>query len=145
MFVSEILKRKGGDVVTTSPETPVRDVAKLFRTNRIGLAVVCDEAGEMVGVISERDIIYGIAEEGGKAADHKVEEMMDREIITCKSDDMIQKAMSVMLARRLRHLPVLDEGVLKGLISIGDVLKYRLEETMLDEKAMRDYISGRLY
>ncbi len=145
MFVRDILKLKGGDVVKTGPQEPVVALARALTERRIGAVVVCDESDRMVGIISERDLMRGVAEHDGKVSDLAVAALMTRDVITCAPDDTLPKIMSVMTAKRVRHLPVLDDGRLAGLISIGDVMKYRLEETLLDDEAMRDYISGRLY
>lgn len=145
MFVRDILKLKGDDVVRTSADRPVVELARALTDRHIGAILVCDESGRMVGIISERDVMRGVAEHDGKVSDLTVSALMTHDVITCAPDDTLPKIMSVMTAKRVRHLPVLDDGRLAGLISIGDVMKYRLEETLLDDEAMRDYISGRLY
>lgn len=145
MFVRDILKLKGGDVVKTSPQEPLVALARALTERHIGAVVVCDKSDRMVGIISERDVMRGVAEHDGKVTGLKVSALMTRDVITCAPDDTLPKIMSVMTAQRIRHLPVIDDGRLVGLISIGDVMKFRLEETLLDDEAMRDYIGGRLY
>jgi len=145
MFVKEVLKQKGDAVAKTSPETPAVELARMLSEKRIGFLLVCDEKGDIVGAVSERDIVGGVADNGGDLNGVTAADLMTREVVTCSPNDTLQKIMTVMTAQRMRHLPVVKDGELVGLISIGDVMKYRLEETLLDEKTMRDYIAGRLY
>ena len=94
----------------------------------------------MIGVVSERDIIRGIALNGASALDMEVRDLMTSEVVTCKPTDTISEVMRVMTTRRFRHLPVMEDGALKGMISIGDVVKYRLEETEMEARVLRDYV-----
>ena len=140
MYVSEILKTKGSDVTTTGPAETVAATARLLNVKRIGALLVRDAKDNVIGVISERDIIHGIAVHGERALDMQVRELMTSEVISCKPADTISAVMKTMTVRRFRHLPVIDEGELKGIISIGDVVKYRLEETELEARVLRDYV-----
>ncbi len=140
MYVSEILKTKGADVTTTGPAETVAATARLLNVKRIGALLVRDAKDNVIGVISERDIIHGIAVHGERALDMQVRELMTSEVISCKPADTISAVMKTMTLRRFRHLPVIDEGELKGIISIGDVVKYRLEETELEARVLRDYV-----
>jgi len=145
MFVENILKQKGHAVLTTVPDRPAADIAREMMEKNIGILLVTDDAGAISGIISERDLVRGAAQNDGDISGLKVSDLMTPNVITCTPADSLQKITSVMTSKRVRHLPVLDGKTLRGLISIGDVLKYRLEETLLDEEAMRDYIAGRLY
>jgi CBS domain-containing protein len=140
MHVSDILKEKGTDVVTTGANETVADTAKLLNLKRIGAVVVCDAPGKVIGVISERDIIRSIAVEGNRALDKRVRDLMTSDVISCKPTDSIAEIMKVMTLNRFRHMPVMEEDALKGMISIGDVVKIRLEEIEMEAQSLRDYV-----
>ncbi len=140
MYVADILKDKCYDVVSTGPDETVGATARLLNVKRIGALVVRDNQGEVVGMISERDIIRGIAVQGVRVLDMQVRDLMTGEVITCKPTDTISEAMKVMTLRRFRHLPVVEDGELKGMVSIGDVVKHRLEETEMEARVLRDYV-----
>ena len=139
MLVSQILENKGSAVVTTGPDETVGALTRLFRSKRIGAAVVVDGWGKVAGIISERDIVYGIAVDGAGALEMRVDEFMTTPVLTCKPGDDIKHLMSVMTHRRVRHLTVMENGKLCGIVSIGDVVKPRLEETELEVNVLRDY------
>ncbi len=140
MHVADILKVKGTDVVTIVPDRTVAATARLLNVKGIGAVLVCDPNGKVVGVISERDIIRGIAVNGERALDMQVRDLMTREVIACKPTDTIAEVMKMMTMRRFRHMPVIEDGELKGIISIGDVVKNRIEETEMETRVLRDYV-----
>ncbi len=140
MHVADIIKVKGSNVVTTGADETVAATARLLNVKRIGAIVVCDANGKVIGMISERDIIGGIAIDGQRALDMRVRDLMTSKVISCKPTDTIAEVMKVMTQRRFRHLPVIEDGELRGIISIGDVVKNRLEETELEARALRDYV-----
>ena len=140
MHVSDILKSKGSDVVTTGPDKTVAATARLLNVKRIGAVVVCDAAGAVVGIISERDIIHAVAVNGERALEMPVREVMTREVTSCTADDTIATIMKTMTERRFRHMPVIEDGALKGMVSIGDVVKHRLDETEMEARVLRDYV-----
>ena len=140
MHVANILKVKGTDVVTIGPDETVAATARLLNAKRIGAILVCDANGKVVGVISERDIIRGIAVNGERALEMQVRDLMTSEVIACKPTDTIAEVMKMMTVRRFRHMPVIEDGELKGMISIGDVVKNRIEETEMEARALRDYV-----
>ena len=140
MHISDILNTKGTEVIATGPAETVAATARLLNYQRIGAVLVRDAKDNVIGVISERDIIRGIAVNGARALDMEVRELMTREVISCKPTDTISEVMRVMTTRRFRHLPVMEDGALKGMISIGDVVKYRLDETELETRVLRDYV-----
>lgn len=140
MFVAEILKVKGSDVVSTGPGETVAALARLLNLKRIGAVVVRDAEGNVIGMLSERDIIRGIAVQGERALEMEVRDLMTHEVVTCKTTDTVSEVMKVMTERRFRHLPVVDDGKLLGLISIGDVVKNRLDETEIEARVLRDYV-----
>ena len=140
MHVSNILKVKGSDVITTGPDESISAIVRMLNDKRIGAVIVRDGAGAVVGIISERDIIRGIAVSGGQALDMAVRDFMTAEITGCTSDDTVAKVMKIMTVGRFRHVPVIDDGALKGIISIGDVVKHRLDETEMEARVLRERI-----
>ena len=140
MHVANILKVKGTDVVTIGPDETVAATVQLLNVKRIGAILVCDANGKVVGVISERDIIRGIAVNSERALEMPVRDLMTSEVIACKPTDTIAEVMKMMTVRRFRHMPVIEDGELKGMISIGDVVKNRIEETEMEARALRDYV-----
>lgn len=144
MHVAAVLKRKGSNVVTIHPERTISDVAHLLTANRIGAVVVAEQDRHVLGIISERDIIHGIARHGHGVLDMPVTELMTREVLTCDPRDTMARIMAVMTDRRVRHLPVCEDGRLIGMISIGDVVKQRLNEAEVEVESLRDYVGGKV-
>ena len=142
MLIRQILAAKGSDVVTTHAEATVADVVKLLGEKGIGAVVVTDHDGGLSGIISERDITRGLAEHGAELLDMKVGNIMTRDVVTCTPDDGIEKLMSEMTERRFRHLPVVADQRMIGIISIGDVVKHRLHELEEETHQLHDYIAG---
>ncbi len=140
MHISAILNAKGTEVIATGPAETVAATARLLNYHRIGAVLVRDAKDNVIGVISERDIIHGIAVNGARALDMEVRELMTKEVVTCKPTDTISEVMRVMTTRRFRHMPVMEDGTLKGMISIGDVVKHRLDESELETRVLRDYV-----
>lgn len=138
--VSVVLKHKGHQVVTVAPRQSVASVAKVLTQSRIGSTPVIDEKGRLVGIISERDIIHGIAQYAEAVLTLPAEQLMTREVSTCSSEDRIVDLMQVMTLRRVRHLPVIQDGALHGIVSIGDVVKQRLEEVQFEVEQLTNYI-----
>lgn len=142
MHVATILKRKGNRVVTTTPEARIREVAELLAGHGIG-AVLAMRGPAVAGIVSERDIVRGLARHGPAVLDSPVAELMVTEVLHCRPTDTISGIMKVMTERRVRHLPVVtEEDGLIGIVSIGDVVKYRLDETELEVEALRSYVAG---
>lgn len=142
MYVENILKRKGHDVISISPDCTMLETAKVLRENKIGAILVCEEGGKMCGVISERDIVIAIARSGGEILDRKVCDYMTTGVYTCKPADSIKNVMEIMSGRRIRHLPVVgEEGKIVGMVSIGDVVKERINETEAEAEALKAYIA----
>ena len=142
MLIRQILAGKGSDVVTTRPDAIVTEVAKLLKAKRIGAVVVTDADGEICGIISERDLACGLADRGADLLGMRVGDVMTREISTCSPDDGIDRLMRQMTEGRFRHLPVVQDGSMIGIISIGDVVKHRLQELEHEAHMLHDYISG---
>ncbi len=142
MPVSHILGAKGRSVITAHAHATVHDVSKTLATNRIGAVVIVDEAGALAGIVSERDIVRVLAGEGGAALSKPVSEIMSRNVRTCKTGDSERELMSLMTTHRIRHLPVMDNGKLTGMISIGDVVKTRIESIEREAEEMKSYIAS---
>ena len=141
MTIAVILRDKGGEVVSLSPDMTVADAVALFAERRIGAAPVV-AGGEVLGIFSERDVIHCLQARGREALAAPVSEVMTAPPITAAPDQPVIAALSLMTRRRIRHLPVLDGGRLIGFVSIGDLVKHRIDRIEADAAAMRDYIAG---
>ncbi len=139
MLVSNILSAKGTRLVTATPGQSIRTVARLLRLNRIGAVPVIDDEGQLIGMLSERDVTYRLATDGEAVLSARVAELMTKPVVTCSPSDDVKYVMEEMTHKRSRHLPVLEHGALVGIISIGDVVKARLDETELEVSVLRDY------
>jgi len=141
MTLATILQQRSGDVVQVAPDTLVRSVIELLADNRIG-AVPVVEDDQVVGIMSERDVIYSLRRDGAAILDWPVERVMTRPAITVDSALSPIACLSLMTRRRIRHLPVVDEGRMVGFISIGDLVKARIEIIETEAEAMRAYIAS---
>lgn len=141
MTIAAILSDKGREVESISSGRSVREAIALLARRRIGALPVIDD-GAVKGVFSERDVIYALAADGAAALDRNVGEVMTSPAVTVAPKDAALGALSLMTRRRIRHLPVIEEGRIVGLVSIGDVVKYRIERIEADAAAMRDYIQS---
>ena len=142
MHVAAVIKRKGSGVISITPDRTIADATNLLTENRIGAVLVMDGGEGIRGIISERDIIRALAKFGADALNHTVGSLMTREVQQCSPKDTIAEVMTTMTTRRFRHLPVVDGGKLLGMISIGDVVKQRLDETEMEVETLRSYVSG---
>ena len=140
MTVKEILDVKGAEVITVDVRTTVGELGKLLTRKNIGAALVL-EGGTLMGVVGERDIVQAIASRGAEILDWPVTELMRSPVVTCTPDDPVTGLMATMTQRRMRHVPVLLEGRLIGVVSIGDVVKHRLKEIESEAQVLRDYIT----
>lgn len=140
MTISAILSGRNGNIFSAEPHESVGEVVARLAENRIGALPVVD-GPVVVGIFSERDIVYGVAKHGAAFLAKTVGETMTAPAITVTSDSAILSALSLMTRRRIRHLPVVDQGRLTGFVSIGDLVKYRIEKIEAEAAAMRDYIS----
>jgi len=139
MDVAALLKAKGSRVVTTRGGSPIQTVMHRMTLERIGAAVVTGPGDErIVGIISERDIVRGMAEHGATVLSMRVSDLMTHAVKTCAPQDSMKHVMAVMTLGRIRHLPVVDGSKLCGIVSIGDVVKNRLEEMELEANVLRD-------
>lgn len=140
MYVRDILSIKGRNVLTIEPAATLAAAAKLLAENRIGALVVTGAGGRIAGILSERDIVQALAARGAGALDAPVSEFMTRKVATCSSADTISSIMERMTEGKFRHVPVVEQGQLAGIISIGDVVKHRLMEMEQEQAALRNYI-----
>ncbi|MCA8966985.1 MAG: CBS domain-containing protein [Planctomycetes bacterium] len=141
MNVNMILRGKGDRVVTVRPDDTVGTAAKRLADERIGAVLVTGADGTMCGVLSERDIVRGIGGEGAAALAQPVSSLMTADVVRCAPGDSVNGVMARMSERRIRHLPVFDGDKLLGIVSIGDVVKHRIQEIEAEASALRDYIS----
>src|SRR5690348_7096587 len=142
MNVETILRNKGGAVATIAPQATIRDATALLRRERIGALVVSSGGNKVEGILSERDIVHGLADRGAALLDMAVEALMTRRVFTCTPRDSVGDLMAMMTERRIRHIPVLTDGMLVGIISIGDVVKHRLDEMEYETSSLRSFIAG---
>jgi CBS domain-containing protein len=140
MTVKTILAAKGGDVITIEPTADLAAAAKLLAAHRIGAVVISGAGGRLAGILSERDIVRAVSELGASALQITVGQTMTRNVATCSQDESIASIMERMTAGKFRHMPVVEKSRLIGLVSIGDVVKQRVDEIERESAAMRDYI-----
>jgi CBS domain-containing protein len=141
MNVAAILKSKGRNVVVAPSDASLLEIARVLREHGIGCVVVSGEDGKIAGIVSERDIVRGIAKSGEDVLKQPVSACMTKHVVTCKESDTIERLMSEMTAHRFRHMPVVERGRLVGLVSIGDVVRMRIAEAEMEAAAMREYIA----
>ncbi|PEN13013.1 histidine kinase [Longibacter salinarum] len=142
MYAREILKRKGTGAVTIAADELIATSVNLLSKHNIG-ALVVERDGKLVGILDERDIIRRLATEGTRTLSQSVREVMKQTVVTCSPDEGVKDMMSTMTRRRIRHLPVLEDGVLVGIVSIGDLLKSRLEEVETEQSVLRERLLAR--
>ena len=143
MQVKHILVVKGRDIVAIASEATLCDAALLLARKRIGAVIVRDGKGALAGILSERDVVRAVSEQGAGALAQPVSAYMTREVATCGEADTVDELMEMMTRGRFRHVPVMDErDGLIGIVSIGDVVKSRIEETVREAATLREYISA---
>jgi CBS domain-containing protein len=142
MQVAQILKTKGSAVTKVTPGTTITETVRTLSRRRIGAVLVEGADGEVAGILSERDIIHGLAEHGARLLEMQVAALMTKNVVSCTPEHTVDEIMREMTNRRIRHLPVLDNGKLIGIVSIGDVVKSRLEELSAESDMLRNYIVG---
>ncbi len=144
MKISGILEVKGNEVMTVQPSDSIYDIARRLAQEKVGALVVSADGDSLDGIISERDICRGVGLYGPKTGSLLASDLMTREVITCGSDDRISDVARVMTERRIRHVPVRDGARIVGMVSIGDILKHRLDEVILQTRVLQDIaIAGR--
>lgn len=143
MHVAQILRAKGHDVVTVGETATVAEAARILREKFIGAVVVTRTNGMQSGLLSERDIVHGLTVHGAALLGMTAAEVMSRDMPTCTIDSRVEELMQQMTERRVRHLPVIDQGALAGIVSIGDVVKWRLDELQAEAQGLLDYVAGK--
>lgn len=141
MNIAQLLKAKGRAVTTARPDVKLLDIIASLASKRIGAIVVVGEKGELAGIISERDVIQALAKSSEAVLKEPVSKHMTREVITCQESTTIDEMMELMTQGRFRHVPVIEDGALIGIISIGDVVKNHIAEVEMEVTAMRGYFA----
>lgn len=141
MLVAQILQGKGGVVHAVAHEASLQEAARELTTRKVGCVVVLDADNEIVGILSERDIVREVAKHGPKCLDDTVGSAMTRSVVTAHIDETIDDCLARMTDRRIRHLPVVRDGRMIGLVSIGDLVKWKIETVEVEAAAMRAYIT----
>jgi CBS domain-containing protein len=141
MSVAQILSGKGRDVVTTQPHRTLLEAAQLLAEKGIGAVVVADAGRQVLGILSERDIVKAVGREGVAALEQSVSKHMTAKVFTVSEDTPVETIMETMTRGRFRHVPVIKDGRLAGLVSIGDVVKHHVNEIESEHRALRDYIA----
>ncbi len=142
MDVAAILKEKGRKVVTAQPDSTVREIISILSREQIGVVVICGKENTLDGIVSERDVVRGLAERGQALLGSTAGDLMTRNVRTCSPGDSVRDIMATMTEYRIRHLPVLEAGTLCGIVSIGDVVKRRLDEIESEAEALREYVTS---
>ena len=143
MKVGDILRSKGSTVMTVRPSDTIVMLARRLKLERVGAMIVSRDGETIDGIISERDICHGLSEHGAELLEKHVSDLMTRAVVTCKPDDTIADVARIMTNRRVRHLPVKEHGKLAGVISVGDVVKHRIDEMEMEANVLRDYAIAR--
>ncbi|TPG58486.1 CBS domain-containing protein [Roseomonas nepalensis] len=141
MTIARILRNKGSDVIGVAPGEDLAAIARTLVRHRLGAVLVRDEGGEVLGIVSERDIVRAFAEEDGVLDGRTAADVMTRKLFTATPDTPITRALEMMTDRRVRHLPVMEDGKLRGIVSIGDLVKARIEEAVTEAAALREYVT----
>lgn len=142
MKVSRILHYKGDEVATVSPDRPILEVVTMLKERGIGAVVVVDDNGSIAGILSERDIVHALADRVTDLQDLRAADLMTAQVSICGPDHHVNDVMRQMTAGRFRHVPVVEDGRLVGIISIGDVVRARIEELERETEALQHYIAG---
>ena len=144
MRIADVIRRKGGEVLSIPVNRTLEEASRTLWQRQVGALVVRDRRGELAGILSERDIVHAVAENGPGALQRPVDDFMTPDVITCAPDDRIERAMEIMTVHRARHLPVRDGDRLVGIVSIGDLVKHRLDEKMQEVDVLRELNLGRI-
>ena len=142
MKVEHILQSKGMTVHTVLAHAPISEAVRLLNEQRIGAVVVLSDSGSVTGILSERDIVRHLADDPANLLHRSVREVMTTSVITCGLDTSISELMEQMTEHRIRHIPIVEDGELVGIVSIGDVVKRKIEEAEQEALALREYIAS---
>lgn len=142
MKIREILRHKSADVATVSPHATIESALGVLKERNIGALVISSATNPVNGILSERDIVRSLATRGAGVLEERVSDNMTTSVISCGPDELITEAMTTMTTRRFRHMPVIDGEALVGIVSIGDLVKHRLEELEDEASSLRTYIAS---
>ena len=142
MNVEAILRNKGRSVTTIVPEARIATAVALLRRHAVGALVVSRDGAAVDGILSERDVVTALADHGAATLELTVADLMSRHVITCRREDSVADLAALMTDKRIRHLPVVDRGTLAGIVSIGDVVKHRIDEVEGEASSMREFIAN---
>lgn len=142
MSVGRLLEGKGHAVITARADQTLHEASRLLAEFRIGAVLIAGENASVAGILSERDIVRAVAQGGAVALEHAVSRYMTEKVITCTAATAINEVMEIMTAGKFRHIPVLKDGRIDGMVSIGDVVKHRLAELENESRSLRDYIAA---
>lgn len=142
MTVQRILDTKGSRASTIDPGARIVDVVAMLEVEDVGTLVVSGDGRRIDGIISERDVVRGLQSIGSKVLEHQVRDLMTSDVFTCTAKDRVAGVMAMMIDRGIRHVPVVKEGKLAGIVSIQDIVRLRLDEVQDEANAMREYIAG---
>jgi CBS domain-containing protein len=140
MRIADVVKRKGGDVVTVRPDATVTELLGLLSDHKIGAVVVSDDGEGVHGIVSERDVVRHLHTDGAGLLEAPVRQIMTAEVHTCTPEDSLEDMASRMTDRRIRHVPVLQDDKLAAIVSIGDIVKFRIDTLQAERDQLRDYI-----
>jgi len=143
MQVSQVLKNKGHNLITAKPGEPIWGVLRRYQTNQIGVLVITDDDEQLIGLLGERDILNGLIHHGRKLLDEPVRAVMRGDVATCIPGDSLDKVEQMMTTKRSRHIPVIEDEKVLGIISLGDVVKARLDAEEMENKVLRDMARAR--
>ncbi len=141
MRVADVLRTKGSEVATVPPKVSVTGLLDDLARHNVGALVVVDESGSVVGIVSERDVVRRLNERGAELLTAPVEQIMTAPVVTCEPGEAVDRLAETMTERRIRHMPVVDDGRLVGIISIGDVVKSRIRQLESDREQLESYIA----
>lgn len=142
MTIAAILKHKGSEIIHVAPTATIPDVAHVLAQKRIGAVLVLDSAGQLLGILSERDIARSLATNGARTLEMTATQLMTRAVHTARPETTVGEAMEMMTEHRVRHLPVLDRGALVGIVTIGDVVKARIMQQETEVDSLKAYVAG---
>lgn len=143
MLISHLLQRKGGSVATVAPDTTIEDAVAALAAHRVGALVVSSDGVSVDGILSERDVVRGLAAHGPSTMNMIAADLMTAEVVTCSREATTEQLMAEMTARRFRHVPVTEDDRLVGIVSIGDVVNARVRELETEAEQLNNYITGR--
>ena len=140
MRIADVVKRKGGEVVTVRPDATVTELLALLAEHKIGAVVVSDDGTGVHGIVSERDIVRHLRTDGAALLESAVRQIMTADVHTCAPEDSLEELATQMTDRRIRHVPVVVDGALSAIVSIGDIVKFRIDTLQAERDQLRDYI-----